>query len=149
MPQEDWTVTGFAKHLEGLLFMALGLLLFFVVIPQNVETVDYGRLKPATVPYVMAVVLFAAGLWLVVFPKGHEREDSAQMARVAMYLGVIALAVYAISLFGFLYVGPVLALIIMLLIGERRPLWLLGGVAGVPAMIWFAVEILLSRPLPG
>ena len=52
------------------------------------------------------------------------------------------------SWFGFVYVAPVLALIIMLMIGERRPFWLIAGVAAMPAAIWVLVAVVLERALP-
>ncbi|WP_322867491.1 tripartite tricarboxylate transporter TctB family protein [Aquicoccus sp. G2-2] len=142
-------MTGFAKRIEGLLFVGFGLLLYFIVIPRQTDSFDYGWLKPDTVPNAMAAVLFLCGIWLALFPTGHEREDPRQTLQAAMYMGVIALGVFIVSLFGFLYVAPFLALVIMVLIGERRWFWLLLGVAGVPTLIWFAVEVLLHRPLPG
>ena len=47
---------------------------------------------------------------------------------------------------GFLPVAPGLALVIMLMIGERRWAWLGAGVVAVPAAIW-AFALLLGRPL--
>jgi putative tricarboxylic transport membrane protein len=52
------------------------------------------------------------------------------------------------SRFGFVYVAPGLALVVMLFIGERRPVWLLSGIIAAPALIWLIVEQLLERPLP-
>jgi putative tricarboxylic transport membrane protein len=57
-------------------------------------------------------------------------------------------AVYLMQRFGFFYIAPVLALAVMLFIGERRPWWLLTGVIAAPALIWLIVEKLLERPLP-
>jgi len=51
-------------------------------------------------------------------------------------------------LFGFVYVGPALALAIMLMIGERRPIWLVAGFVAMPALIWFLVVQVLGRALP-
>lgn len=137
------------KRIEGLLIAALGVALYTYIIPHHTETVEYGWLKPHTVPNVVAVVLMLCGVDLALRPPKQEQEDPVQMARALMYLGVVSAGVLAIAWVGFLDVAPVLALVLMLLIGERRPLWLLAGVAGVPAFIWFCVEILLQRPLPG
>jgi len=52
------------------------------------------------------------------------------------------------SRFGFVIVSPVLALAIMLLFGERRPIWLALGCVGMPAIIWLLVVQILERPLP-
>ena len=49
--------------------------------------------------------------------------------------------------FGFVLVAPVLAFAIMVLIGERRPGWLVTGALVMPAMIWVFVVQILGRPL--
>jgi putative tricarboxylic transport membrane protein len=51
------------------------------------------------------------------------------------------------SVIGFMLVSPVLALVLMRIGGERRPLWLVVGALVMPALIWFCVAFLLSRVL--
>ncbi len=67
---------------------------------------------------------------------------------VLIYFAVIALALFAISRFGFVVASAFLALAIMLIFGERRPVWLALGSVGMPAAIWFLVVQVLERPLP-
>lgn len=136
------------NRLLGLFFAAFGLLLLFVVIPQQTEVVDYGWMRPQTLPDAMAVVIGISGLALALRPRGAVTFEWRKAIRAALYLGLVCTGVYLISLFGFEIVAPPMALAIMLLIGERRPLWLVLGVAGIPFMIWLAVPVLLGRPLP-
>jgi len=44
--------------------------------------------------------------------------------------------------------APLFALVIMLVLGERRIFWLIGGVVMMPLTIWICVVELLGRSLP-
>lgn len=137
-----------ANRLSGLFFAILGLLLLFVIIPRHTEVVGYGWTRPQTLPNAMAIVICVSGLVLALRPRGAVAFEWRKAARASLYLGLVAAGVYLVSLFGFEVVAPLLALAMMLLIGERRPLWLAIGAAGIPFAIWLAVPILLDRPLP-
>lgn len=136
------------NRLLGLFFAVFGLLLLLLVIPYHTETIDYGWMRPRTLPNAMALVMVISGLALALRPRGAIDFEPRRAGRAALYLALIAAGVWLISLFGFEVVAPLLALALMLLIGERRPLWLALGVAGVPLVIWLAVPVLLDRPLP-
>lgn len=136
------------NRLLGLFFTIFGLLLLFVVIPQQTEVIDYGWMRPQTLPNAMAAIMAASGLMLALRPRGTVTFEPRKAGRAAVYLALVAAGVWLISLFGFEAVAPFLALAMMLLIGERRPLWLALGAAGVPFAIWLAVPVLLDRPLP-
>jgi len=136
------------NRLLGLCFAAFGAFMLLVVIPWQTEVIDYGWMRPRTLPNAMAAVITAAGLILAIRPRGEIAFQRRSAARAAMYLALVAAGVWLISLFGYEVVAPALALALMLLIGERRPLWLAIGVVGVPLAIWLAVPVLLDRPLP-
>jgi putative tricarboxylic transport membrane protein len=137
-----------ANRLLGLFFAAFGALMLLVVIPWQTEVIEYGWMRPRTLPNAMAAVIAAAGLILAMRPRGEIVFERRRAARAALYFAAVLAAVWLISLFGFELVAPVLALGLMLLLGERRPLWLAIGVIGVPLAIWLAVPVLLDRPLP-
>lgn len=137
-----------ADRLSGGLFLLFGLALFFAVIPAQTEAVDSGNLAPATLPRILAVVIGACGAALLFKPTAHRTQGRMRMALAGLYAGLLALGIYAMSFVGFVYVAPPLALAIMWLIGERRPLWLVAGVALMPAVIWFLVTQALGRALP-
>ncbi|SFR13306.1 tripartite tricarboxylate transporter TctB family protein [Poseidonocella sedimentorum] len=136
-------------RLSGAFFLVFGLALFFLVIPEYVEDPQGGNLSPRTMPYVTAWVLAVCGGLLMLRPTNHAAPDAGFFLKAAAYVVVLGGSIYAMSLVGFLYVSPVLALIVMLMIGERRPLWLGVGVVLMPAAIWFLVTQLLERGLPG
>lgn len=135
------------SRISGLLVAGFGLLLLLVLIPEGTEQVDYGWLRPATLPAILAWVLILSGLWTTLENRGAPVAPG-QIARAMGLLALIAGGLWLMGQIGFLYTAPLLTLVLMLLIGERRPFWLALGVLGVPALIWFAVTELLSRPLP-
>lgn len=137
-----------ADRLSGAFCLLFGLAMYFAVIPVYVETAEGGNIAPETLPNLLSIVIAACGGWLVLKPTDHALHRPEQFARAALYGGVLALGIYAMSLWGFVVVAPVLALVLMGVIGERRPIWLGLGVLGMPAMIWAFVTLALDRALP-
>lgn len=135
-------------RLSGAFFLLFGLAMYFLVIPGNVEYVEGGNIAPGTMPDIISIIIAVCGGLLVFRPTTHSAPDLRFFAVSAMYVGLLAAGIYAMSLFGFAYVAPLLALAIMLMIGERRPLWLIAGVVLMPAAIWFLVTQVLERALP-
>lgn len=136
-----------SDRLAGAFLLILGGLLLLIIIPWQVETVDYGWLRPRTMPSLLAGLLALCGLLLVLRP-GTQPPRSANWPRAALYAGLLIAGLALISRYGFLWVAPPLALALMWLAGERRWIWLAAGTMGTPAMIWLCVAILLERPLP-
>lgn len=132
----------------GLFFAGFAVLLYAVIVPWQADAVGYGFLRPRTMPRIAAVVIGVCGLILMIRPPGDARPGRFRWGRAALFAGVLVAGLWAMSHLGFLLVAPPLALAVMLLAQERRPLWLVLGAAGVPALIWFAVAVLLDRPLP-
>lgn len=137
-----------ADRASGLGVFVLGLMLYFVVIPGQIETVDEGWMRPNSLPNVLALVLMACGLLLQLRATAHRIENPRKMAMAALYFVVLALGLAAISLVGFTLSAPILAAAVMLLMGERRPIWLGFGIIGTPFVIWLVVEQALGRVLP-
>ncbi|MFC3613945.1 tripartite tricarboxylate transporter TctB family protein [Lutimaribacter marinistellae] len=138
-----------ADRWSGLVCLLIGVALYVAIIPWQVETVGYGWLRPRTLPRALAVIIALCGLWLLLVPAEDIRPSSVPWLRVSLFAGLLGAGLWLISLFGFLWVAPGLALAIMTLSGERRPLWLVLGAAGMPLAIWWTVTVLLERPLPG
>ncbi len=132
----------------GAFFLLFGLAMYFLVIPLYVEQVEDGNLAPNTLPNAVSLVIAVCGGLLVLKPTGHRPPNWRRFAVTAIHVFVLGAAIYAMTWFGFVYVAPLLALILMLMIGERRPLWLVAGVIIMPAAIWFFVTQLLDRALP-
>jgi putative tricarboxylic transport membrane protein len=137
-----------ADRMSGAFFCLFGLAMYFIVIPVYVETAEGGSLSPKTLPNIISIIIAISGGFLVIKPTAQQMRDPRKMAITGLYAALLAAGIYAMSWFGFEYVAPVLALAIMWMIGERRPLWLVSGVVIMPAAIWFAVTQLLGRGLP-
>ena len=137
-----------ADRVSGAVFTLLGLGMYFLVIPGNVETVDGGNLSPSTVPNYISLTIAICGALLVLKPTEHKTPNIHALMLTSAYTAVLATGIYAMSKFGFEYVAPILAFVLMLMIGERRPLWLVLGAIIMPLMIWFLVTYPLGRALP-
>lgn len=135
-------------RISGLFFMALGLAMYFWINPTYIETVEGGNLSPDTLPNIISIILAISGAFVLIKPTNHRIRDPALMAKTGLYVALLTTGLWAMSWFGFEYVAPVLALAIIWLIGERRPLWIALGVVVMPAIIWFLVTQLLGRALP-
>lgn len=141
-------MTATADRLSGAFFLIVGLVMYFAVIPVQVEQIDGRNLAPATMPNIVAIVIAVCGGLLMLKPTTHQAPNARFFAISFAFVAVLAGSIYSMSFVGFEFVAPPLALIIMLMIGERRPLWLLTGVVLMPAAIWFLVTQLLERALP-
>lgn len=137
-----------ADRMSGAFFFLFGLAMYFLVIPEHVEFSDEGSIAPNTMPNIISLVIAFCGALLILKPTPHPLPEARSFVLTGVYIGIMAAGVYAMSLFGFEFVGPVLALIIMLMIGERRPLLLGAGAVLMPLIIWFLVTQLLGRVLP-
>ena len=137
-----------ADRISGAFFFLFGLAMYFLVNPNYIESVDGGNIAPDSLPNVVSVIICFCGGILVVKPTSQQVRDLRSMTRTAMYICLLAAGVYAMSWFGFEYVAPILALAIMVMIGERRLPWLFLGVVGMPVLIWFLVTHALGRALP-
>lgn len=133
-------------RLSGLLIAGFGALLL-VVIPAEVEVVDYGWVRPETLPTAAAAALVLLGLLQAA--AGGSQPEFRGLGRALLYLGYAAAAAWAMGRLGFAWVAPAMVLALMLWLGERRPLWLGLGAAAVPAAVWGVVAGLLDRSLPG
>ena len=132
----------------GAFFLVFGLLLYFVIIPVHVEFIEGGWILPETIPNAVAIVLGVCGALLMLKPTIQRVQSSTEFLNACLYFGLLAVGLFIMSHVGFVYAAPLIALVLMLLIGERRPLWLGLGVVAVPAVIWVMVVQVLDRPLP-
>ena len=141
-------MVGFSDRISGTFFVILGITMYLFVNPNYIESVDGGNLSPGAFPNILSIIIAVCGAVLLFKPTTQQTPDVRSVAITGLYVLLLIGGLYAMSKFGFEYVGPPLALVIMLAIGERRPGWLLAGAVGMPALIWFLVTIALGRALP-
>jgi len=148
-PKNGPETGGLGDRIAGAVLVAFALAMWLLVIPDQVDAVDYGWMRPQTLPGIATAVMGLLGLWLALAPSRRPmRVDPAQIARLAALLALVAAALWVMARVGFLWVAPALAVALVLLLGERRWPYLLGAAVGAPAAIWLVVVPLLQRSLP-
>jgi len=136
-----------AERLTTLVIVIFGLVFMFWVLPGQVETVEYGRIVPATLPMAVLAIITVAAVWQLIVSKQQVILQFSVCLRVAGFIIALILAVWLMDRFSFEYVAPIFSLSIMLVIGERRWYWLLFGGIVLPSGIWLLVERVLDRVL--
>jgi putative tricarboxylic transport membrane protein len=136
------------NRLSGVVVVVFGLILLLWIIPWHTEAVDYGWLRPATLPNVTAIIIVISGIIHLLFPAGTAEFDLQPALRAGLFFVISLAGLFMMRYLGFLIAAPLLIMVLMLLVGERRPLWLVGAVVMVPLGIWASIELLLKRPLP-
>lgn len=141
-------MTNITDRVTGAFFLVLGALLYFAVIPAQIDNGSGSWVLPATIPNAVSIIMAVCGLLLMLKPTDQRKPNTQDLIFATIYFVLLAFGLFAMSYAGFVYTAPFIALIIMLLIGERRPVWLGIGVIGLPVIIWVLVAEILERPLP-
>ncbi len=141
-------MAGIGDRISGTFFLVLGLTMYLFVNPNYIESVNGGNISPNTFPNILSIIIAVCGTMLLFKPTTQQAPDLRSVAITSMYVLLLVVGLYAMSKFGFEYVAPVLAFVIMIAIGERRLHWLLLGIVGMPVLIWLLVTIVLGRALP-
>ena len=136
------------NRISGLVVAVFGIILLLWIIPRHTETVDYGWLRPATLPIITTVIVIISSIVHLLFPTGKAEFDVPLALRAGLFFVISLIGLYVMHLAGFLIAAPLLVMVLMLLIGERRPLWLFAGIVLIPLAMWSSIELLLKRPLP-
>ena len=127
--------------------LVFGLTFLFFVLPQQVETVSFGRVFPSTLPTALLWIIIAAAVVQMLNLQEETELDVLVVIRAAGYLALLIASAWVMRHLAFEYVALVLSLSVMLLIGERRWYWLLIGGTAIPLGIWLLVERMLDRTL--
>ena len=136
------------NRMSGLVVAFFGAILLLWIIPNHTETVDFGWLRPATLPIITAVIVLISSIVHFIFPTGKAEFDVQPALRAGSFFAISLSGLFLMHLIGFRMAAPLLVLVIMLLVGERRPIWLIAGIVLVPLAMWSSIELLLNRPLP-
>jgi len=137
-----------AERIFTAVLVFLGLAFLFVILPQQVESVDYGRVIPSTVPKIALWVIVIAGVVQFITSKQRIEIHFTNGARAIAVIAMFVIAVWLIEKYGFGYFAPVFALSVMVFMGERRWYWLSFAGVAMPLGIWLLVENVLNRVLP-
>lgn len=135
------------SRLSALLIAVASAAVLVFVLPGQVEPFPYGAIKPVTVPFAALLVMAVSAGAMVLEPDMKLRIERSFLGRLLLIVIMTVSAVLALQFIAFEYSMPVFALVIMLLAGERRILWL-GLGSGIPIAVWAIAELALGRPLP-
>lgn len=126
-----------------------GVLLLLYGIPANVAHVEDAMMAARTFPQMAAWIFIVAGIVQMIFVKSKLTLPTLrELLRVILVLSLILAMVFLMEHFGYLVGAMSLMAAVMVIIYERRPLWLLIAIAAVPIGVWVLFEVLLLRPLP-
>ena len=146
-----------ADIISASLITVFGLLVIFVVIPIWVpghEEGNYG-LRAQDLPYVTTIVATALALFHLVRRLFIDRSDDPYppIPREGwVFLGIAAavlvITVVLLQYIGILAGGPFVIAVLMYMMGERRPIAILGTAVLAPLAVWAFFWKLLQFPLP-
>ena len=146
-PEEDARGLMTERVVGGLL-AAAGFATAFWLIPSHTELTPTAALPARAVPTVAAIGIAICGLVQAFKPIPIPNPAQGVATKTALAISICALTWVGLAFVGFEVTASLLAIGLMLLMGERRPLWLAIGGIVLPILIWTVFEIVLRRPLP-
>lgn len=126
-----------------------GAFLLVYLIPNFVEGEATGVRDPSLFPRIAGSMLLVLGVLQVVFARaGGDVPSWRELARLALLIALMSAATFVMPIIGFMPSMMLLMAAAILVVFERRPLWIVVTVCGLPAFAWFVFEEVLKRPLP-
>lgn len=136
------------RILGGAAVLFGGFLLLYAI-PANVRMVEGAMPYPAMFPQIAAWLFVGLGIIQFFFVKSEvEFPSLKRFATFFVAVGLTLIALLFVEQFGYLPVMIALLGSIIFLVRERRPLWMVVGVLGLPIGVWVLFELILHRPLP-
>lgn len=145
-----------SEILVGALTVLLGVVCLTYLIPNYISAGYGGGLSPRTFPYicawaitVLSVCLVANRLWAASRggDPGEILVNGPMLLRVAAGAAALVVSLALIQYVSYLVGGTVMVALYMLLMGERRPLPLIGISVVWSGFLWVLFEKILETPL--
>jgi putative tricarboxylic transport membrane protein len=134
---------------SGIFFLIFAAAMYWLVIPAQTHVVyPDGSIPPAVLPTFYSLLIGAFASIVALQSDGETDFDMVQMVKVAAFFLLTTAGVWSMKHLGFEYVAPVMAGLLLWVVGERRPLWLILGAFVSPLLLWAFFEIALGRLLP-
>lgn len=125
-----------------------GFLLTFLI-PNYVTAIPGDLRDPSLFPRLAAWMLVGLGFLQILFPGRASRlPTKGEILRGALVVCALILSTFAMPRFGFIPVMIALMTFTTLLMMERRILWLVVVILGVPIGAWLLFDVLFGRPMP-
>lgn len=144
----------------GIILIALGLILYFFIIPWQCESqAEGGAMSTAFFPKVgTALLIILSGIFTVATmredpkPTTKSNEPIVKRVRLNVLFAAISIALYlaALSWIGFLVATPPFLILLMIVLGARLQHWIAILITTVMTTvgIWFTFIKTLGLPMP-
>lgn len=136
----------------GILSTVFALALWFAI---PLQVIDYSNkmIKSDFLPKLIAIIIFACGVWLIVQAIRKPEKDKTiefelkREGRVVIYMAALLLYMFLFERIGFFFSSELLALFTLAFIKDKKPLHY-GIVAVYVAVIFFVFKYALGVPFP-
>lgn len=137
------------ERVLGTLVTLFGIWLLLIGIPINVIELGDEVPSPRLFPQIGAWIFVVGGFAQILFVKGNTRlPELRQFARYVLVSCLLLLMVLLMENFGYIVGAMALMAALMVVVFERRLLWVSIAVIAVPITVWLLFEKVLERPLP-
>ncbi|PCH47648.1 MAG: hypothetical protein COC23_01440 [Hyphomicrobiales bacterium] len=133
-----------ANIVSGLVLALFGIVMLIIVIPMQIEPGPEGVVSPSLVPNITMIVLTALSILLVVnnLRKTNTGSDPVPISHAEIITLFKFAGIFAVSIALFLWVSPLAAgatlmVSTLLVLGERRPVYIVALPSGLLLMVWF------------
>jgi len=138
------------ERILGLLSVLFGALLLAYLIPTYVsgEATETG--DPTLFPRIAGGLFVLLGGLQVIFatPSQEAPPSKREISRLILFMGAMIIGTALLPIVGFIPYAMGLMAVVLVMVFERRPLWILLTVFCVPIGTWLLFEQVLQRPLP-
>lgn len=138
------------ERILGLFSVFFGALLLAFLIPTYVsgDATDIG--DPTLFPRIAGWLFVFLGGLQVIFaaPSKETLPSKREISRLILFMGAMLIGTALLPIVGFIPYAMGLMAVVLVLVFERRPLWILLTVIFVPIGTWLLFEQVLQRPLP-
>lgn len=133
----------------GILFALAGVWLLFYGIPMGVQGRGLDFPSPYLFPQIAAWIFIAGGISLAIWAKpGRQLPDLREVSRYVLVSILLLIMTWLMDRFGFIAGAMAMLAALMVIVFEKRWLWIGITVVAVPLGTWAVFELLLNRPLP-
>lgn len=137
------------ERIVGGIVSLAGVWLLIYGIPMHISVQGYESPSPQLFPKIGAWIFIVGGIAQIFLAKhGRPLPDLRQFGRYVLVSILLLLMVFLMERFGYLVGAFALMAALMVVVFERRWVWIGVAVVAVPSTVWFLFEIILERPLP-
>lgn len=145
-----------AERILGIVFAALGLMLYVVIIPWQIKDVGAEFPTPRSFPNLLAGLLILLGI--VLFASGIKHKDASDqkiysISKTEAKLVIVTLllmVIYVISLYFVPYIPATIVILALMIFiyGQRSPVKIAAASVIVPVVIYLAFTYILKFNMP-